>query len=110
MKLKIIAVDFDGTMCTDEWPNIGKPNHRVINYLKAQKERGVKLILWTCRNGESLDAAVRWCERMGVIFDAVNENLPESISAFGQDTRKVFAHEYIDDRNSLTCTLGKKEN
>jgi hypothetical protein len=38
---------------------------------------------------------------MGVIFDAVNENLPETISAFGQDTRKIFAHEYLDDRSCM---------
>lgn len=101
MKLRIIAVDFDGTLCTDEWPDIGKPIHRVINYAKEQKEKGAKLILWTCRTGANLDAAVRWCERMGVIFDAVNENLPETISAFGQDTRKIFAHEYIDDRSCM---------
>lgn len=102
MEIKIIAVDFDGTMCTNEWPNIGKPNYDVINYLKEQKRKGAKLILWTCRNGDDLEAAIRWCKRSGIIFDAVNENLPESISVFGQDTRKVFAHEYIDDR---FCTL-----
>ena len=106
MKLKIIAVDFDGTLCTDEWPDIGKPIHRVLNYVKDQKEIGAKLILWTCRTGANLDAAVRWCDRMGVIFDAVNENLPETISAFGQDTRKIFAHEYLDDRS---CTKFKFE-
>lgn len=34
----------------------------------------------------------------GIIFDAVNENLPEIIEAFGGDCRKIFANEYIDDR------------
>jgi hypothetical protein len=38
MKLKIIAVDFDGTLCTDEWPDIGKPIHRVLNYGHAVPE------------------------------------------------------------------------
>ena len=33
-----------------------------------------------------------------MIFDCVNENLPEVIKEFGSDTRKIFAHEYIDDR------------
>lgn len=109
MKVKIIAVDFDGTMCTDEWPDIGKPNHKVLNYLKTQKERGAKLILWTCRNGANLEAAVRWCERMGITFDSVNQNLPESIAAFGSDTRKVFAHEYIDDRSCTRFKFNHKE-
>ena len=34
-----------------------------------------------------------------MIFDAVNENLPEAIEMFGDDSRKIFAHEYIDDKN-----------
>lgn len=34
------------------------------------------------------------------MFDAVNENLPEIIENFGSDTRKIFANEYIDDRNT----------
>ena len=46
-----------------------------------------------------LDNAVRWCRNKGLIFDAVNENLPSVIAEFGTDTRKIFANEYIDDRN-----------
>ena len=34
-----------------------------------------------------------------LVFDAVNENLPEIVENFGSDTRKIFANEYIDDRN-----------
>lgn len=26
MNFKVIAVDFDGTLCEDKWPEIGKPN------------------------------------------------------------------------------------
>jgi hypothetical protein len=44
-----------------------------------------------------LNDAVHWCEKTGLIFDAINENLPEIIEAFGSDTRKIFATEYIDD-------------
>ena len=59
------------------------------------------MILWTCRTGDLLNAAVKRCEEVGPIFDAVNENLPEVIEEFGSDTRKVFANMYIDDRNSV---------
>lgn len=34
------------------------------------------------------------------MFDAVNENLPGIVASFGTDTRKIFANEYIDDRNA----------
>ena len=95
---KIIAVDFDGTLCENKWPEIGAANWDLIYYLRSWQEQGAKLILWSCRSGDQLDEAVRWCELNGLRFDAVNENLPESIELFGEDTRKVFANEYIDDR------------
>ena len=97
-KSKIIAVDFDGTLCVNKWPDIGAPNRELIDYLKREKSRGVKLILWTCRTGDQIKAAQMWCINQGLIFDAVNENLPELIEEFGEDTRKIFANEYIDDR------------
>lgn len=31
---KIIAVDFDGTLCHNAWPNIGPVNEPVIEYVK----------------------------------------------------------------------------
>lgn len=100
MDFKIIAVDFDGTLCENKWPEIGEPNKELITYLKKRQEAGDKLILWTCRVGEILDNAVTWSAEQGIIFDAVNENLPEVLEWMGGDTRKIFANEYIDDRNA----------
>lgn len=99
MDYKIIAVDFDGTLCENKWPEIGEPNKEMIAYLKERQAAGDKLVLWTCRVGEILDNAVAWSAEQGIIFDAVNENLPEVLEWMGGDTRKVFANEYIDDRN-----------
>ena len=95
---KIIAVDFDGTLCRNAWPEIGEPNEPVMDYIKHQKETGAEIILWTNRKGDKLNAAVEWCKEHGIIFDAVNENLPRIITAFGGDTRKVYADEYLDDK------------
>ena len=95
---KIIAVDFDGTLCFNKFPAIGKPRKLVIRYLKDQQADGAKIILWTCRVGYRLQEAVEWCEKQGLQFDAVNENIPELLELFGGDSRKIFAHEYIDDR------------
>lgn len=97
----IIAVDFDGTLCKNQYPEIGEPNNALIEYLKMRQQKmGHKLILWTCRVGDKLEQAIDWCQDRGLIFDAVNQNLPEIVKSFGGDCRKVFAHEYIDDRNS----------
>lgn len=104
----IIAVDFDGTLCENAWPGIGPARAGVIDYVLGQQITGAKLILWTNRTGERLNEAVRWCAARGLAFDAVNENLPEIIDAFGGDTRKVFAHEYLDDRAVLPESVEKK--
>ena len=95
----IYAIDFDGTLCHSDYPEMGAPNNHVIEFCKQRKSEGHKLILWTCRSGKYLDEAVAWCEEQGLTFDAVNENLPEMIELFDNDCRKVFADYYIDDRN-----------
>ena len=94
----IIAVDFDGTLCEDKWPEIGKAKRALILYLKEKQRNGTKLILWTCRTGDQLKKAVQWCLEHSLIFDAVNENIPEAVEAYGGESRKIFAHEYIDDK------------
>lgn len=99
MASKIIAVDFDGTLCENKWPKIGDPNLELIEYLLDQRRNnGAKIILWTCRTGELLQEAGLWCLTYGLWFNAVNENVPEIVKKFGEDTRKIFADEYIDDR------------
>lgn len=110
MKHNIIAVDFDGTLCKNKWPEIGMPNEELIEYLKKRQANGEKLILWTNRVGERLDEAVKWSAEKGLIFDAVNENLPEIIELFGGDSRKIFANEYIDDRNRSINSCREKSD
>ena len=58
MNYRIIAVDFDGTLCYSNWPELGEPNIPLIEYLLTQKKSGDKLILWTCRAGEALERAI----------------------------------------------------
>ena len=94
----IIAVDFDGTLCKNRYPDIGEPIQEVIDKLLEEQKNGAKLILWTCRCDQELIDAVEWCERHGIIFDAVNDHLQELKEAFGNNTRKIFAHQYWDDR------------
>lgn len=94
----IYACDFDGTLCESIWPGIGSPNLALISHLIRRRERGDKIILWTCRAGGRLQEAVEWCKGYGLEFDAVNENLPETIECFGSDSRKIHADVYIDDK------------
>lgn len=98
---EIIAVDFDGTLCFSKWPECGEPNLALINYLKKKKADGNKLILWTCRIGDALSNAICWCQDHGLEFDAVNDNLPEVIAYYGNNSRKITCDWYIDDRSML---------
>lgn len=98
---QIIAVDFDGTLCYSHWPELGEPNERLIAYLKNWKKNGNKLILWTCRAGDALEAAVAWCHKQDLTFDAVNDNLPEIVEMYGNNSRKITCDYYIDDRAIL---------
>lgn len=95
---KAIAMDFDGCLCEDNYPYIGKPNLIVINRAKREVENGAKLILWTCREGDLLIEAVRACESWGLEISAVNESLDEWIQYYGTRPRKVGADEYWDDK------------
>lgn len=101
----IIAVDFDGTLCENKWPEIGMPNLQLIEYLKMQRAIGAKIILWTCREGRELAEALVWCMEHGLSFDTINKNLPHIIEKFGGDCRKIFANEYIDDKSSKRFEL-----
>lgn len=96
---EIYAVDFDGTLCENQWPGIGLPNTGLIDYLKQKRSEGAYLILWTCRVENLLEDAIRWCAKLGLYFDAVNENCPYAKVKFGGDSRKIYADHYIDDKN-----------
>lgn len=95
---KVIAIDFDGCLCSNAYPRIGKPNWKVIAEALIAQKSGAALILWTCREGDELREAVDACCRWGLRFDAVNESLPEWVAAFGTAPRKVGASEYWDDK------------
>lgn len=99
--MKIIAVDFDGTLCENAWPRIGKACWPIIHALKRRQAAGDKIILWTCRCDAMLDEAVLWCLNHGLKFDAINDNLPENIEKYNNNCRKVFADEYWDDKSVI---------
>lgn len=95
---QVIAVDFDGTLCKQAWPEIGEENKILIEHLKEQQAAGARLILWTNREGDLLEEAVEWCKARGLTFDTVNANLPELIDLYKNDCRKINADIYIDDK------------
>ena len=105
MNYKILAIDFDGTLSFGRWPEVGPANDRLISYLLDRKRCGDKLILWTCRAGRALDAAIAFCAQHGLYFDAVNDNLPEIVARYGSNSRKITCDYYIDDRSFTAESL-----
>jgi len=93
----IIAIDFDNTLAYTEYPVIIKPVKAMITYCLDMKSEGHTLILNTCRCGEFLEEAVRFCWSYGLEFDYINENSAGRIAKFGGDSRKISADLYIDD-------------
>jgi hypothetical protein len=94
----IIAVDFDGTIVENEFPDIGKELPFAIDsLLRLQKQYQHQLILWTVREGKLLEEAVAFCRKRGLEFYAVNQDHPEDEPCKGP--RKLDVDLYIDDRN-----------
>lgn len=94
----IIAIDFDGTIVEDAYPNIGKPLIFAFDTIKKLQLEGHRLILWTYRNGDKLEEAVAFCKENNIEFYAVNKNYPEE-NFDHQISRKINADLFIDDRN-----------
>jgi ribonucleotide monophosphatase NagD (HAD superfamily) len=107
----VIAVDFDGTLCEDRFPEIGEPKPVVIEFVKRHAAQGTKIILHTCRENterrQLLYEAVDFCAAHEIPLYAVNEN---SVSAYPlpygtRPGRKVFADLYIDDKAVNTADI-----
>lgn len=96
----VIAVDFDGTVVTHEYPYVGE-DAGAVPVLQELVGRGYRLILLTMRSGKLLDEAVSWFRERKIPLYAVNEN-PQQRSWTASP--KVYADLYIDDSN-LGCPL-----
>lgn len=95
-----IAVDFDGTIVTHRYPEIGEELPFATETLRMLIADRHKLILWSVREGKLLDDAIQWCRERGVEFYAVNKDYPEEKVEYNNHfSRKIKADIFIDDRN-----------
>ena len=96
----IIAVDFDGTVVTHAYPEIGE-DAGAVPVLRELTGNGCRLILYTMRHGALLTEAVEWFRRHGIPLYAVHENPAQRRWT---SSPKIPADLYIDDSN-LGCPL-----
>ena len=95
----IIAVDFDGTCVTHEYPKVGR-EIGAAPVLHELVKRGCKLILWTMRSDDRTDGttpltdAVRWFESHGLPLWGIQRNPSKTP---GPAAPKAYAKLYIDD-------------
>lgn len=98
----IIAVDFDGILCENAFPDIGKPNYEMVSFVRQLIDEGHEVILWTSRTGDRLAEAAMWCEDYGLHFCAINENAPSNLAQYLAEyptpSPKVYADLYLEDR------------
>jgi len=57
---KVIAVDFDGTCVSNDFPEIGETVPGCLEVLQKLRQKGHKLILLTIRSDEKLKKAIEW--------------------------------------------------
>lgn len=96
----IIAVDFDGTCVTHEFPKVGK-DIGAVPVLKRLIEKGHQIILYTMRCDNTLQEAIDWFKKNDIPLLGVNENPTQKRWT---SSPKIFAHIYIDDA-ALGCPL-----
>lgn len=94
----IIAIDFDSTICTGTYPRIEAQRPEAGYYIRRLKQQGHYIIINTCRCGDFLIDAINWLIENNIPFDRVNDNEPKSVQFYQNNSRKIYAHLYIDDK------------
>lgn len=95
----IFAIDFDGTICRGKFPNIDGQQPYAADTINKLYDDGHYIIINTCRTGEQLLTAINWLLYQGIKFHRVNDNEPDNIAKYNNNSRKIYAHIYIDDKN-----------
>jgi hypothetical protein len=101
----IIAVDFDGTCVTHDYPEVGK-EIGAVPVLKKLTQDGHQLIVWTMRSGSQLEDAVNWFNQHDIPLHGVQTNPTQKSWT---DSPKAYAQLYIDDA-ALGAPLIMDEN
>lgn len=97
-----VAVDFDGTIVDHAFPGVGKLIPGALDVIGEINDHGHQVVIWTCRHGCYLDAAVAFLKSHSVPFAFANHDpewppgKPWKEAAVGYKLAYTIA---IDDRN-----------
>jgi len=104
MKKLVIAIDFDGTIVTDKYPDIGFLKRNAKEVINKLYDEGHDIIINSCRQGREEREMVEFLIDNEIKFNAVNENLCYRIEEYDNDCRKIGADVYIDDK-AYPCNI-----
>jgi len=99
MEKLTIAVDFDGTIVSIDYPKIGVLRNGAKKVITKWYKDGHTIIINSCRNGEMEKDMIRFLVHNRIPFHYVNQNSKALIDLYGGDTRKISADIYFDDKN-----------
>lgn len=74
LKNKVILIDIDGTICTEEKTferPLAKPLPFAAEALRMLKENGNTIILWTARGWEQYKITKDWLDKHGFVYDQI---------------------------------------
>ena len=89
----IIGIDFDGTVVTHDFPEVGQ-DIGAEPVLKELVQNGHQLVLWTMRDGKYLRDAIGWFKTRDIPLYGIQTN-PEQIC--WTTSPKAYCQLYIDD-------------
>lgn len=95
----IIAIDFDGTIVEDCYPEIGNLKEGAKEVINNWFCDGNQIIINTCRTAKLEGKCIDFLNDNGILYSFVNCNIPSQIEAYASDSRKISADIYIDDKS-----------
>jgi FMN phosphatase YigB (HAD superfamily) len=96
----IIAFDFDNTIVETDFPvikGLKEGAKEVIN--DYYNDPNLIIIIWTCRTHDwEIEGAKDFLKDNGINYHYFNENCPEAIALFKNDSRKIAYDILVDDK------------
>lgn len=109
----LLCIDFDLTIAMTSYPTIHGRIKGSKKYINKLHKDSWYIVINTCRcddNTECLPAtmAENWLLEQNIHFDQFNQHHPYLIEFYGNDSRKLAADFYIDDKNIFGLKSWKK--
>lgn len=90
-----VAVDFDGTLVDSDLNYYPEALEAITNMYN----NGIRIILWTCRPVSFIEDYLIGNPLNTFEFYRINEDCEEIKKHYSENSRKIFAHFYIDNQS-----------